>query len=188
MSVLNSPAIWASKCLAGKFLFLLNSWLLQKYFGQIKKHFTIACVCVGWVRVYRVCVCVCGSELSLLLPGDLAKSFRVFGSTQNGQNACTLSQVGSWNLQLAATRNLPPATSLSSLPVIVATIFPHTHLYLLFSLSSFYFIFFSLFLSLGHFLLAKKLLLLLPHLSAASPPSSISLGGTGGLRPKAFGN
>lgn len=55
MSVLNSPAIWASKCLAGKFLFLLNSWLLQKYFGQIKKHFTIACACV-WVCG---CVCVC---------------------------------------------------------------------------------------------------------------------------------
>lgn len=132
------------------------------------------------------CVCVCGSELSLLLPGDLAESLRVFGSTQNGQNACTLSQVGSCNLQLA-TRNLPLATSLSSLPVIVATIFPHTHFYSLFV------VFFVLLLlhlllllfSLGHFLIAKKLLLLLPHLSAASPSSSIP---RGGLRPKAFGN
>lgn len=132
------------------------------------------------------CACVCGSELSLLLPGDLAKSFRVFGSTQNGQNACTLSQVGSCNLQLA-TRNLPLATSLSSLPVIVATIFPHTHFYSLFV------VFFVLLLlhlllllfSFGHFLIAKKLLLLLPHLSAASPSSSIP---RGGLRPKAFGN
>lgn len=72
MSDLNSAAIWASKCLACKFLFLLHSWLLQKYFGQIKKHFTIACVCV------YVSVCVGASVVA-----------------KNGQNACTLSQAAS---------------------------------------------------------------------------------------------
>lgn len=89
--------------------------------------------------------------------------------------------VPSWQLELATCCYAQLATShvaqfiasyccnnFSTHPFIFVVFFVLLLLHLLLlSLSLF---------SLGHFLIAKKLLLLLPHLSAASPPSSISLG------------
>lgn len=178
MSVLNSPAIWASKCLAGKFLFLLDSWLLQKYFGQIKKHFTIACVCVGaGVSSVRVLVWQRTFAASAWWLGKKFSRLRVYPKWPK-----RLHFVPSWQLQLAtcyaqlATRNV--AQFIAS---YCCNNFS-THPFLLSILT--FVLFFVLFLlhllfSLSHFLIAKKLLLLLPHLSAASPSSSIPRGGWG---------